>query len=34
VHLAFAKAPKRRKKLNEISSFFIALLLSTYFGGT
>jgi len=34
VRPAFAKALKRRKKLNEIIPFFIALLLSIYFGGT
>jgi len=33
VHPAFAKAPKKRKKFNEISSFFIGLLLAKYFGG-
>jgi len=34
VHPAFSKALKRRKKFNEILSFFIGLLLSKYFGGT
>jgi len=34
VHPAFAKALKRRKKFDEISSFFIDLLFSLYFGGT
>jgi len=34
VHPAFAKALKRRKKLNGISSFFIDFFSPCNFGGT